>query len=197
MSNVIPIWPRDAVDTAQQFAAEADQAHRFCRECGRSRLVAIIDERGICRCCRLGLPVPKLFGRSRFRRARWMDAAAVALLMALMAALGAIALILATPQAKAEPAGEGCVSDFWMYQGLRASQRMICDSERRPDGSWTRARGFFADAYYKPFQCGRYSCWGGYWVPELKVMERYVVTDDTVLHDEPGWIPSSDGRVIA
>lgn len=90
VSSVIPIWPRDAVDTAQQFAAETDQARRFCRTCGRSRLVAIIDERGICRYCRLGLPVPKLFSRSRFRRARWMDAAAVALLMALMACLGVI-----------------------------------------------------------------------------------------------------------
>ena len=90
MTDVYPIRLRDAVDTAQQFAAEIDQSHRFCRECGRSRLVAIIDERGVCRYCRLGLPVPKLFGRSRFRRAKWMDAAAVALLMALMMCLGVI-----------------------------------------------------------------------------------------------------------
>lgn len=90
VTDVYPIRLRDAVDTAQQFAAEIDQSHRFCRECGRSRLVAIIDERGICRYCRLSLPVPKLFGRSRFQRARWMDAAAVALLMALMMCLGVI-----------------------------------------------------------------------------------------------------------
>jgi len=99
--------------------------------------------------------------------------------------------------AKAEPVGEGCVSDFWMWRGLRASSRMICDSDRRADGSWERRRGFFANEYYVPFRCSRYSCYGGYWVDELKVIERYIVTDDTVLPDEPGWIPSTEPRVVA
>lgn len=98
---------------------------------------------------------------------------------------------------KAAPVGEGCVSDFWMWNGLRSAERMICDGDRQADGSWTRARGFFDDEYYVPFNCGRYSCWGGYWVPELKVMTRYRVTDDTVLPDEPGWIPSAEPRIVS
>ena len=106
------------------------------------------------------------------------------------------AATLFTPTAGAAPVGEGCVSDFWMYNGLRAASRMICDSDRAADGSWTRARGFFADEYYVPFRCSRYSCYGGYWVPELKVIDRYRVTDDTVLPDEPGWIPSAEPRVV-
>jgi len=46
-------------------------------------------------------------------------------------------------------------------------------------------------------RCGTYSCYGGYWVPELKVIDVYRVTDDTVLHDEPGWIQSAEPRVVA
>lgn len=110
--------------------------------------------------------------------------------------LTAIMSALTTAPAAAAPAGEGCVSDFWMYQGLRASQRLICDSDRRPDGSWLRVRGFFADEYYVPFRCYTYSCSGGYWVDELKVIDRYPVTDGTVLPDEPGWIPSAEPRIV-
>ncbi len=70
MSNVIPIWtPRDSVDTAQAFAAELADAERGRAE---SRWTA------------------KLFGRSRFRRARIYDGLAVALLLMLTSALGVI-----------------------------------------------------------------------------------------------------------
>lgn len=100
------------------------------------------------------------------------------------------------PTASAAPVGEGCVSDFWMWQGLRSASRMICDGDRRPDGSWERRRGFFDNPYYVPFQCGRYSCWGGYWVPELRVIESYIVTDATVLPDEPGFIESAEPRIV-
>lgn len=173
MSNVHPIRSGDPVDTAQRFAAELNEADR---RAGR-RWTA------------------KCFGYSRFRRAAIYDGLAVTMLMALMAALGAIALILATP-AKAAPVGEGCVSDFWMYNGLRASSRLICDSDRRADGSWSRSRGFFAESYWAPIRCSRYSCWGGYWVPELKVIDHYIVTDATVLADEPGHIASAEPRVV-
>jgi hypothetical protein len=105
-------------------------------------------------------------------------------------------LFVATPEAKAVPVGEGCVSDFWAYQGLRGSTRLICDGERAADGSWERRRGFFADSFYRPMTCSRYSCTGGYWVPELKVIDRYIVTDATVLHDEPGHIPSAEPRIV-
>lgn len=110
-------------------------------------------------------------------------------------AVSASAVALPSP-AQAVPVGEGCVSDFWMWQGLRSATRMICDGERKPDGSWTRVRGFFDDSYYVPFRCSRYSCSGGYWVDDLEVIDRYPVTDDTVLPDEPGHIPSSEPRIV-
>lgn len=118
--------------------------------------------------------------------------------LAVSVALGAgiAAPVLAAPPAHAVPVGEGCVSDFWMWRGIRSAERMICDGERAADGSWERRRGFFDPEYYVPFSCSRYSCSGGYWVPELEVIDVYRVTDDTVLPDEPGWIPSSDGRVV-
>jgi len=72
--NVIPISTRqDAIDTAQAFHAELDDAER-----GQS--TDMIKARWS----------SKLFGRSRFRRARIFDGLAVALLMALMAALGTV-----------------------------------------------------------------------------------------------------------
>ncbi|HPE52978.1 MAG TPA: hypothetical protein PK852_02565 [Mesotoga prima] len=111
-------------------------------------------------------------------------------------AIVAAGMTVAPVTASAAPIGEGCVSDFWMWQGLRTASRMICDGDRAADGSWERRRGFFDDPYYVPFRCSRYSCWGGYWVPELKVMESYRVTDDTVLPDEPGWIPSAEPRIV-
>lgn len=104
--------------------------------------------------------------------------------------------VAAAPQAQAVPIGEGCVEDFWMWRGLRSATRVICDSERRADGSWERRRGFFDSEYYVPFSCSRYSCSGGYWVGELEVIDRYPVTDATVLPDEPGWIPSNNGRIV-
>lgn len=110
------------------------------------------------------------------------------------------AAVITAPTATAGPIGEGCVEDFWMWNGLRAASRMICDGERQPDGSWLRARGFFDDAYYtNPYSsCTRYGCtyYPSRYVPELKVIERYVVTDATVLPDEPGWIPSAEPRVV-
>jgi hypothetical protein len=80
--NVLPIWtPRDSVDTAKQFHLELDNAERGVEDF---------------------LPPVVLFtARSRERKARLYDRLAVALLLVLCAALGCIALILATP-AKAD-----------------------------------------------------------------------------------------------
>jgi len=108
----------------------------------------------------------------------------------------AVAATLLAPPAAAAPVGEGCTSDFWMHQGLRASTRMICDGYRRADGSWERRRGFFAESYYRRLTCSRYSCSGGYWVPELEVIDRYPVTDATVLHDEPPYLESAEPRLV-
>ncbi len=112
------------------------------------------------------------------------------------AAAAAVAAILTTPSAQAGPIGEGCVEDFWMWQGLRSVTRMICDGDRKADASWLRVRGFFDDRYYVPVTCSRYSCSGGHWVDELEVIDRYIVTDATVLPDEPGYIESAEPRTV-
>lgn len=81
MTNIRPIWtPQDSVDTAQQFHLELHNAER-------------------------GVPERKsrLFSVSRERKARRMDALAVALLLIVMAAFGVIVMLLSTPQAKADP----------------------------------------------------------------------------------------------
>ena len=77
---VRPIWtPQDSIDTAHQFHMELANAER-------------------------GVPERKsrLFSVSRERKARYLDALAVGLLMILMAAFGCIVLLLSTPQAKAD-----------------------------------------------------------------------------------------------
>lgn len=73
--NIYPIWtPKDAVDTAQQFHIELDNA-----------------ERG-----------SWLMTSSRERKARIMDGLAVVLLFLLMGALGAACLLMVAPKAKAD-----------------------------------------------------------------------------------------------
>lgn len=79
MNNIRPIWtPQDSVDTAQQFHLELHNAER-------------------------GRVERRLFSVSRERKARRMDALAVALLLIVMAAFGVIVMLLSTPQAKADP----------------------------------------------------------------------------------------------
>jgi hypothetical protein len=106
----------------------------------------------------------------------------------LTAALVATGITL-SPTAHAEP---GCVDQFWMWNGLRSATRVICDGPRNPDGSWTRRRGFFANAYTTNAysSCYRYGCtyYPARYVPELSVIDEYQVTDATVLPDEPGWV---------
>lgn len=110
--------------------------------------------------------------------------------LAIGAALTAAGVLVA-PTAHATP---GCVSQYWLYGGLfgRGTTRTICDGPIRPDGSWTRAREFYDPARYVPMTCswGTYggSCTGGYWLNEFDLVDSYVVTPDTVLPDEPGWI---------
>lgn len=120
----------DAIATAQASHAElrnaergvaVDQhpersAPRYCQRCGRSWLVVTISPDGVCTSCRrrerANPPVTapevgsksRLFSVSRERRARWMDRLAVALLLALAAALGCIAVLASAPKAKADEA---------------------------------------------------------------------------------------------
>lgn len=75
MSNIIEIWtPSDAVDTAEAFHREVANTER-----------GVVVEEGRHRVPQLNL----LLTSSRERKARAMDALAVSLLLALMAALGA------------------------------------------------------------------------------------------------------------
>lgn len=93
MSNVIPIWTRrDAVDTAQQFHAELANAER-----GEGQSASEVDDRLTFRLS------SKLFGRSRFRRARVYDGLAVTAFLLFMMAFGAVVW---AASAKADPDSE-------------------------------------------------------------------------------------------
>lgn len=84
VANLVPIWsPLDAVDTAEAFNREIANAER-----------GVVVEEGRHRVPQLNL----LLTSSRERKARAMDALAVSLLMALMAALGAFVYFTAVPR---------------------------------------------------------------------------------------------------
>jgi hypothetical protein len=66
---------------------------------------------------------------------------------------------------------------------------VLCDGPIEADGSWWRVRAFYAPAGAVT-NCGTYSCYTRY-LPELgldNTGEKYIVTPDTVLPDEPGHI---------
>jgi hypothetical protein len=108
------------------------------------------------------------------------------------ATLTAVATLVAlVPATEANP-GMGCESIHWGFLGSQL--RTICDGPMQPDGSWQRARIVCVPAHYVPVTCssGTYysSCSGGYNVWDTYVAkESYVVTPDTVLPDEPAWLP--------
>jgi hypothetical protein len=110
----------------------------------------------------------------------------------LVAALGLTGVaVMAAPSAHAYPS-IGCETVHWGFLGSQL--RTICDGPRQPDGSWERARIVWVPAHYVPFSCSSStyssSCSGGYNVGDTyTAKESYVVTPDTVLPDEPGWLP--------
>lgn len=62
------------------------------------------------------------------------------------------------------------------------------------DGSWIRFRMIWTPAHQVPFRtsCSTYTCTssGGYWVNEqIFSKEKYPVRPETVLPDEPAWLP--------
>lgn len=110
----------------------------------------------------------------------------------LTSALASGSVIVAHEAKAYEP---GCVQQFWMV-GLRATTRTICDGPVQPDGSWMRARQFYAPAYVTN---ARTNCYGGGYnvycttypprqIAEFDQQEVYPVTPQTVLPDEPGHI---------
>lgn len=102
----------------------------------------------------------------------------------------ALGLGLTAPVASADT--PGCTSQFWMM-GLRAATRTICDGPLAPNGSWTRTRSFTAPAFVAD---GTSVCYGyGFCtftmprqVAAIDVLDRYPVTADTVLPDEPPYL---------
>lgn len=116
----------------------------------------------------------------------------VALAIAVLVGTGIAA---ATVPAKAAP-GVGCETIRWGFLG--SQRRTVCDTPRRADGSWTRAREVWIPAGWVRGYCsfGYFSsCSQGYYRERGTVAyEEYPVTDATVLPDEPGWLPT--GSVV-
>lgn len=107
----------------------------------------------------------------------------------------ATGVLHAVAPAKAAP-GVGCETIRWGFLG--GQRRTVCDTPRRADGSWTRAREVWVPAGWVPGYCS-----GGYWLSCSQgyhrergtvAYEEYPVTDASVLPDEPGWLPT--GSVV-
>ena len=103
-------------------------------------------------------------------------------------AVGAPAVGHADPGPTAGPT-MGCEVIHWSWAW--AGRRKVCDGPRQADGSWQRIRTVFDVAHTDPLSCtSDGSCSGGKFHPEtIYDQEAYPVTDDTVLPDEPGWLP--------
>ena len=92
-NNIRVLWTStDSIDTARQFHLELDNAERGndVEIADRAKMRQAFDPQGW------------LMSQGRERRARIMDGLAVALLMALMGALGCAVLLMAAPKAKAD-----------------------------------------------------------------------------------------------
>lgn len=97
-NNIRVLWtPQDSIDTARQFHLEMDNAERGARDdapiADPQRMREAFD------------PQPRrswLLAQGRERKAKLMDALAVLLLFLLMGALGAAALLMVAPKAKAD-----------------------------------------------------------------------------------------------
>ena len=105
--------------------------------------------------------------------------------------VAAAAAIACAPQANAD-INPGCESVPWGFLGSQT--RSICDGPMMADGSWTRFRMIWIPAHQVPIRtsCSTYSCTtsGGYYQPDqFFSKEKYPVRAETVLPDEPGWLP--------
>ncbi|MCV7423531.1 hypothetical protein H7K45_23525 [Mycobacterium yunnanensis] len=107
----------------------------------------------------------------------------------------------AASQAQGAPSpGMGCETVHWGFLG--GDRREVCDGAKQADGSWQRTRTVFTPSHYQPLNClsggsGNLTCFGGYLVPETtQTQESYPVTADTVLPDEPGWLPPGTDNIL-
>ena len=98
-----PIWtPNDAILTAQDFHADIANAER-------GELVEPERQSST------NLGNRLTFSQSRFRRAKILDGIAVALLMALMAAIGCIVVLASAPTAKADNVSDDVLDYVSLY----------------------------------------------------------------------------------
>jgi len=119
--------------------------------------------------------------------------------IAVGAVLAAAPALLAVGTAAASQAqvvpnpGVGCETVHWGFLG--SDRRQICDGPKQADGSWQRTRTVYTPSHAVPLSCsssswGLLTCSGGNVVPETtRTQESYPVTAETVLPDEPGWLP--------
>ena len=125
----------------------------------------------------------------------WMRRVAAGAVLAAAPALIALGAPAAS-HAETQP-GMGCETIHWGFLG--SDRRKICDGPMQKDGSWQRTRTVFSPAYFKPFRCDSavfLTCSGGYPVPtSIQSQESYPVTPDTVLPDEPGWLPPGTDNI--
>ena len=142
---------------------------------------------------------------NRMRRvARGAALAAVAALIP----LGAPAVGHADPGLTPGPA-MGCETVHWGIFGM--DRRKVCDGPQQPDGTWQRTRTIWTPAFYSSKSClqSSYSDAGdgpsdntivdcdGHWTPEsVSNQETYPVAPNTVLPDEPGWLPPFTDNIL-
>ena len=116
-------------------------------------------------------------------------------------AMGAPAVGHADPGPTAGPT-MGCEVIHWGAFGN--DRRKVCDGPLQPDGSWQRIRTVFTPERDTPVSCDSNpyhpengsQCHGGYRPEALQSQEAYPVTPDTVLPDEPGWLPPYTYNVL-
>lgn len=100
-------------------------------------------------------------------------------------------IIISAPTANSD-VQPGCESVPWGFLGSQT--RSICDGPIQADGSWVRYRMVWVPAHQVPLRtsCSAYGCTtsGGYYVNEqIITKEKYPVRAETVLPNEPGWLP--------
>lgn len=104
--------------------------------------------------------------------------------------------------------GMGCETIHWGFLG--AQRRKICDGPKQPDGTWQRTRTIISPALTTSSPClrGAYpdgddavegstiDCNPHYYPENIVAQETYVVAPNTVLPDEPGWLPPYTDNIL-
>lgn len=134
--SMTPIWTsQDFDETVRDAQAVVEAGKRRFRIVGE-------DERGA--------PM-LLLSRSRERTARRMDAIAVALLLALMAALGCLVMLASAPHAKAEPMSDAAI-EYASENGHLICQ--VLDEHRSVPGLLGVMQGVYEDGW-SPYEAGQ------------------------------------------